>query len=130
MNGPQYQGLGRSPSPSAANDVTLRRTAISAVRGKGVSIVDTHDNAVLERLATTESTTLSLKREDGGKIRVTSLLWPEPHVILKGEVLEILMSWRSAHRQEGAEARRMGPTAAGLRSSWAGQWLAGRRPLP
>jgi len=45
--------------------------------------------SVLERLATTESTTLTLKREDGGKIRNTSLLWPEPKVILKGEVLEI-----------------------------------------
>jgi len=44
---------------------------------------------VLERLGTTESTTLTIKREDGGKIRVTSLLWPEPKVILKGEVLEV-----------------------------------------
>jgi hypothetical protein len=38
---------------------------------------------------TTESTTLSLKREDGGKIRVTSLLWEAPKVILKNEVLEV-----------------------------------------
>jgi hypothetical protein len=30
---------------------------------------------VLEKLGTTESTTLALKREEGGKIRVTSLLW-------------------------------------------------------
>jgi len=29
---------------------------------------------VLERLGNTESTTLAVKREDGGKIRVTSLL--------------------------------------------------------
>jgi hypothetical protein len=42
----------------------------------------------LERPGTTESTTLALKREDGDKIRVTSLLWAAPKVILKGEVLE------------------------------------------
>jgi hypothetical protein len=41
---------------------------------------------VLERLGTTEGTTLALPKADGGKIRVTSLLWPEPKVILKGEV--------------------------------------------
>ena len=45
--------------------------------------------SVLERLGTTESTTLVLTREAGGKIRVTSLLWPEPKVILKDEVLEV-----------------------------------------
>jgi hypothetical protein len=44
---------------------------------------------VLEKLGTTESTTLTLKREDGGKIRVTSLLWEAPKVILKGEMLEV-----------------------------------------
>jgi hypothetical protein len=41
---------------------------------------------VLERLGATESTTLSLKREDGGKIGVTSLLWEAPKVFLRGEV--------------------------------------------
>jgi hypothetical protein len=44
---------------------------------------------VLEKLGTTESATLSVSREVGGKIRLTSLLWPEPKVILKGEVLEV-----------------------------------------
>jgi hypothetical protein len=44
---------------------------------------------VLEKLGTTESTTLNVKREDGGKIRVGSLLWETPKVILHGEVLEI-----------------------------------------
>jgi hypothetical protein len=43
----------------------------------------------LERLGTTESTTLLLKREDGGKIGVASMLWEDAEVILKGEVLEI-----------------------------------------
>jgi hypothetical protein len=60
-------------------------------------------------LGTTESITLAIKREDGGKIRNTSLLWPEPKVILKGEVLEIRNVMASAHRQEGAQARRMDP---------------------
>jgi hypothetical protein len=44
---------------------------------------------VLERLGTTESTTLALKREGGEKIRVGSLLWEAPKVILKNEMLEI-----------------------------------------
>ena len=44
---------------------------------------------VLERLGTTESTTLALKRENGGKIRVTSLLWESQKVILRGEVLGV-----------------------------------------
>ena len=44
---------------------------------------------VLEKLGTTGSITLALKREKDGKIRVTSLLWEAPKVILKGEVLEV-----------------------------------------
>jgi hypothetical protein len=44
---------------------------------------------VLEKLGTTESTTISVSREAGDKVRVTSLLWPEPKVILKDEVLVI-----------------------------------------
>jgi hypothetical protein len=44
---------------------------------------------VLEKLGTTESTTLNFRHEEGGKIRVTSLLWETPKVILPGEVLEI-----------------------------------------
>ena len=58
----------------------------------GVDIVEN----VLERLGTTESTTLALAREAGGKIRVTSLLWPEPKVILKDEVLEVRKGRRPA----------------------------------
>jgi hypothetical protein len=44
---------------------------------------------VLEKLGTTESTTISVSREAGDKVRITSLLWPEPKVILKDEVLVI-----------------------------------------
>ena len=55
---------------------------------------------VLEKLATTESTTLALKREDGGKIRVASLLWGAPKVILRDDVLKIGPSTaRSASRK-------------------------------
>jgi hypothetical protein len=36
-----------------------------------------------------ESTTLALKREDGGKIRIASMLWAAPKVILKGEVPKV-----------------------------------------
>jgi hypothetical protein len=50
--------------------------------------VDTTET-VLERSAVTDGTTLSVARETGSKIRVTSLLWPEAKVILKDEALEI-----------------------------------------
>jgi hypothetical protein len=43
---------------------------------------------VLEKLGSTESTTLVFKCEDDGKIRVASLLWETAKVILPGEVLE------------------------------------------
>jgi hypothetical protein len=52
---------------------------------------------VIERLGTTESTTLALERKDGGKIRVTSMLWESPEVILKGEVLEVSNVGGSRH---------------------------------
>jgi hypothetical protein len=52
---------------------------------------------VLGRLDTTESTTLTLKREDGGKIRIASLLWDSPKVLLPGEVLEIRNVGSSLH---------------------------------
>jgi hypothetical protein len=44
---------------------------------------------VLEKLATSEKTTIVLQREVGGKIRVTSGSWDGEKVILKGEVLEV-----------------------------------------
>ena len=37
----------------------------------------------------TENATLNVRREEGGKIRVTSSLWDSEKVILKGEVLEV-----------------------------------------
>jgi hypothetical protein len=46
-------------------------------------------NSVIERMGTTESTTLALKREDGGKIRRASMLWEDARVILRDEVLEV-----------------------------------------
>ncbi len=44
---------------------------------------------VLEKLATTEKTTIAIAREVGGKIRVTSGAWDNEKVILKDEVLEV-----------------------------------------
>ena len=46
-------------------------------------------NSVLERLGSTEGTTLAINREDDGKFQVTSMLWEAPKVILKDELLEI-----------------------------------------
>jgi hypothetical protein len=44
---------------------------------------------VIEKLATTEKTTIAIAREEGGKIRVTSGSWDREKVILKGQVLEV-----------------------------------------
>jgi hypothetical protein len=58
----------------------------------GFYVTDIGDFAVekvLERLGTTESTTLAIKREVGGKIRVASLLWEAPKVIFRGEAPEV-----------------------------------------
>jgi hypothetical protein len=44
---------------------------------------------VLEKLATTEKTTITIAREVGGKVRVTSGSWDGEKVILKDEVLEV-----------------------------------------
>jgi hypothetical protein len=52
---------------------------------------------VLERMGTTESTTLTVRRETDGKIRVGSLLWETPKVILHGEVLQIRNVGGSLH---------------------------------
>jgi hypothetical protein len=68
-----------------------------------VDIVD----RVLERLGTTESTTLAIKREVAGKIQVTSLLWD---VILPGEVLEVRRVDGRLHVAEASAPRRRGPS--------------------
>jgi hypothetical protein len=69
---------------------------------------------VLERTGTTKSTTLAIKREDGGKIRITSLLWPEPKVILKGDVLEVRNVGGRPHIARKELTRRMGPADCAL----------------
>jgi hypothetical protein len=63
--------------------------------------------SVIEKLGSTESTTLSVARETGGKIRVASLLWDSPKVILAHEVLEIRNVDGTLHtrRSGGACAR-------------------------
>jgi hypothetical protein len=69
---------------------------------------------VLEKLATTEKTTI-IAREVGGKIRVTSGSWDGEKVILKDEVLEVRNVERAAvRRPKGKEARRMGPADRGV----------------
>jgi hypothetical protein len=71
----------------------------------------------LRKLGTTESTTLALKREVGGKIRVGSLLWETAKVILRGEVAGNPQCGRlTPYRPEGQIARRIGPPMA----LWAG----------
>jgi hypothetical protein len=44
---------------------------------------------VIEKLATTEKTTIAIAREVGGKVRVTSGSWEGEKVILKDQVLEV-----------------------------------------
>jgi hypothetical protein len=76
---------------------------------------------VLERLGTTESTTLAVKREAGGKIRVTSLLWSEPKAILKGEVLEIRNVDGSLHIAREVKYRTNGVSLPSGKRDFAGQ---------
>jgi hypothetical protein len=76
---------GRSSSTAHIN------TERCCAAARGVLLVDIA-KSVLEKLGTTESTTLAFKHEDGGKIRVGSLLWSEPKVIFRGEVLEVCNS--------------------------------------
>jgi hypothetical protein len=62
-------------------DQCLSPANVSIVRfcaaARGVSGAEMTES-VLERLGTTESTTLVLTRETDGKIRVASLLWETP----------------------------------------------------
>jgi hypothetical protein len=44
---------------------------------------------VLERLATTEKSTIVIERQPDGKMRATSGSWDGEKVILKGQVLEL-----------------------------------------
>jgi hypothetical protein len=55
---------------------------------EGVSGPDTLEK-VLEKLATTEKSTIVIERAPEGKIRVTSGSWEGEKVILKGQVPEI-----------------------------------------
>jgi hypothetical protein len=62
---------------------------------------------ILEKLGTTEGTTISVSRETDGKIRITSQPWPEPKVILKGEVLEFRNVGGCLHIVRKERPRRM-----------------------
>jgi hypothetical protein len=66
----------------------------------GVDNVET----VLEKLGTTESTTLAVRREESVKIRVASLLWEPPKGFCPARC------WKSASLHVG----RFGPAGPGL----------------
>jgi hypothetical protein len=58
------------------------------VEGGGIIGVDIFEK-VLEKLATSEKTTLVVARELNGKMRITSGSWEGEKVYSKGEVLEV-----------------------------------------
>jgi hypothetical protein len=59
---------------------------------------------VIEKLATTEKTTIAIAREVGGKVRVTSGSWEGEKVFAKGEVLEVPQLRRRPPRPHGRAA--------------------------
>jgi hypothetical protein len=63
---------------------------------------------VLERLATSDDTTLVIKREDGGKMRITSRHWENARVLGRNEVLEVRNVDGRLCGAQGAIARRVG----------------------
>jgi hypothetical protein len=75
------------PRRSASLAASVRRTA-SRERARigvlGIDLGGVFVEKVLEKLGTTESTTLAVRREESVKIRVASLLWGTPKVILPG----------------------------------------------
>jgi hypothetical protein len=70
----------RLPARRTEPETTMRRFLIIRVDSL---------EKVIEKLATTEKTTIAIAREVGGKIRVTSGSWDGEKVILKDEVLEV-----------------------------------------
>jgi hypothetical protein len=70
-------GLNGLRYPKIASGVAARRSMRKSSASSLVIVLENMEK-VLERLGTTESTSLALKRKDGGKIRVTSLLWEAP----------------------------------------------------
>ena len=66
----------------------MGNTAVPAATKGEIIRVDSLEK-VIEKLATTEKTTIAIAREEGGKIRVTSGSWDGEKVILKGQVLEV-----------------------------------------
>jgi hypothetical protein len=65
---------------------------------------------VLDRLPTSEKTTIVISRDHDGKMRVTSGRWDGEKVILKDQVLEVRnVDSRAPCGAQGAKARRVGP---------------------
>jgi hypothetical protein len=106
-----------------ARDCVVGLVSISLLHGRrpvtgGITRVDSLEK-VIEKLATTEKTTLAIAREEGGKIRVTSGSWDGERVILKGQVLEVRNSTGGCMSPERPLVRRglyfLAPGASGFR---------------
>jgi hypothetical protein len=70
---------------------------------------------VIEKLATTERSTIVVERAPEGKIRVTSSSWDAEKVILKDQVIEIRnVEGRLHGRSQNPPPRRLGPTDRAL----------------
>jgi hypothetical protein len=74
---------------------------------------------VRERMVSSEDTTLVIKREADGKMRVTSRHWEDRMVLLKNEVLYID---GRLHVAQGGPARRTGPSGSSLTTLRTRQW--------
>jgi hypothetical protein len=79
------------------------------------------DEKVLERMGTTEGVTLVLKREVEGKIRVTSNLWEEAKVLLRGEMLEVRTSREGSISPGSPADRTNGTRPLSPMTLWPGQ---------
>ena len=77
--------LGEVEKPFGSSGcATPKHRAISPAPETGVE-----SQRVLERMGVSDGTTLSVRKEEGGKIRVRSELWDDAKVIGKDEVLEV-----------------------------------------
>jgi hypothetical protein len=76
---------------------------------------------VLERLATTDKTTLVCEKAPEGKIRVTSGSWAGGKVIFKGQVSKVRMSTGCCTSLANLATMTTGTRRSSRMSLWAGQ---------
>ena len=84
----------------------------NADRSRGVLRVHIPEK-VLERLATSDKTTIVIERQPDGKMRVTSGSWNGEKIFLKDQVLKVrhaVADARGARRSQNQGAGRLGPT--------------------